>query len=275
MEDALTQEQEQEYRDQLAREMWGGEEPEEPRADADPANDPEGQEDPIVSMQRSIDALAQKVSAVDSMGHEIQMWGGRISALQRDLQLQANQAAKQVQSAPSKEQIEAAARDDQEYAELREEFPEWANALDKRTNAVKAELLSEINNIRAQQPQVDFDGFKAELKREYEMKLLTVKHPSWRQVVNSPEYSTWLDSQPEDMRRKALESTDAIECIEVLDKFEQRTKKSAAGVAAERQQRLASSVSVQGGKRPVRSKSVEDMTDAEYREYLAKQYWSE
>ena len=92
-------------------------------------------------------------------------------------------------------------------------------------------------------------------------------------MVASPEYQEWLNKQPGDVQQKALESTDALECIEVLDRF------TAAGsrvkdVADKRRERLANSVSAPSGGRPVRSKSIDDMTPEEYREHVAKQIWS-
>ena len=145
-----------------------------------------------------------------------------------------------------------------------------ADALEKRTGKLEKKFSEQIESLRQQQPQApDVSA----LRREYDQKLLTIKHPSWQQLVASPEYNEWLNKQPQDVRQKALESTDALECIEVLDQFT-AAKSPVKDVVDKRKERLASSVSAPSGGRPVRSKSIDDMTPEEYREHVAKQIWS-
>ena len=272
--------EEQEYREQLAAELWeDGEraefpvEQEEQQAEpeAAPAADP--WEGVPAALKQTLEALQSKVSAIDTIGNEVKQWSGRVGAIQRELQLQRNaaeQAAKTVSEAPTKQQMAEAAQDDEAWSELKDEFPEWADALEQRTGKLEKKFSEQIESLRQQQPQApDLSA----LRREYDQKLLTVKHPSWKQVVTSPEYNEWLNKQPQDVRQKALESTDALECIEVLDQFT-AAKSPVKDVVDKRRERLASSVSAPSGGRPVRSKSIDDMTPEEYREHVAKQIWS-
>ena len=272
--------EEQEYREQLAAELWeDGEraefpaEQEEQQAEPEAAPEADPWEGVPAALKQTLEALQSKVSAIDTIGNEVKQWSGRVGAIQRELQLQRNaaeQAAKTVSEAPTKQQMAEAAQDDEAWSELKDEFPEWADALEKRTGKLEKKFSEQIESLRQQQPQPpDLNA----LRREYDQKLLTVKHPSWKQVVTSPEYSEWLNKQPQDVRQKALESTDALECIEVLDQFT-AAKSPVKDVVDKRKERLASSVSAPSGGRPVRSKSIDDMTPEEYREHVAKQIWS-
>ena len=273
--------EEQEYREQLAAELWEDgeraefqeEQQEEQQAEPEAAPEADPWEGVPAALKQTLEALQSKVSAIDTIGNEVKQWSGRVGAIQRELQLQRNaaeQAAKTVSEAPTKQQMAEAAQDDEAWSELKDEFPEWADALEKRTGKLEKKFSEQIESLRQQQPQSpDLNA----LRREYDQKLLTVKHPSWKQVVTSPEYNEWLNKQPQDVRKKALESTDALECIEVLDQFT-AAKSPVKDVVDKRKERLASSVSAPSGGRPVRSKSIDDMTPEEYREHVAKQIWS-
>ena len=272
--------EEQEYREQLAAELWeDGEraefpaEQEEQQAEPEAAPEADPWEGVPAALKQTLEALQSKVSAIDTIGNEVKQWSGRVGAIQRELQLQRNaaeQAAKTVSEAPTKQQMAEAAQDDEAWSELKDEFPEWADALEKRTGKLEKKFSEQIESLRQQQPQApDLSA----LRREYDQKLLTIKHPSWQQLVASPEYNEWLNKQPQDVRKKALESTDALECIEVLDQFT-AAKSPVKDVVDKRKERLASSVSAPSGGRPVRSKSIDDMTPEEYREHVAKQIWS-
>lgn len=272
--------EEQEYREQVAAELWeDGEraefpaEQEEQQAEPEAAPEADPWEGVPAALKQTLEALQSKVSAIDTIGNEVKQWSGRVGAIQRELQLQRNaaeQAAKTVSEAPTKQQMAEAAQDDEAWSELKDEFPEWADALEKRTGKLEKKFSEQIESLRQQQPQApDLSA----LRREYDQKLLTIKHPSWQQLVASPEYNEWLNKQPQDVRQKALESTDALECIEVLDQFT-AAKSPVKDVVDKRKERLASSVSAPSGGRPVRSKSIDDMTPEEYREHVAKQIWS-
>ena len=269
--------EEQEYREQLAAELWEDGEraefPENEQTEPEAAPEADPWEGVPAALKQTLEALQSKVSAIDTIGNEVKQWSGRVGAIQRELQLQRNaaeQAAKAVSEAPTKQQMAEAAQDDEAWSELKDEFPEWADALEKRTGKLEKKFSEQIESLRQQQPQApDLSA----LRREYDQKLLTVKHPDWREMVASPEYQEWLNKQPGDVRQKALESTDALECIEVLDQFT-AAKSPVRDVVDKRKERLANSVSAPSGGRPVRSKSIDDMTPEEYREHVAKQIWS-
>ena len=297
----MTEAEEAAYRDSVAAEMWGGnqqsvqsEDGDAPRiSEKEPPEDKtdEAEVDPWSgvnpALKGAFDALQEKVSAFDAMAQRLQSSEGRIGALQRELQQQRNaaeKAAKAVDSAPTQEQMAAAAANNRMWDDLKEDFPEWAEALELKTGelrgAVSKELSALQNKVESMASNPELVGGKIdEMVRNFEAKLLTIKHPSWRSITGSQEYSTWLQSQPAEIQHKAATSVDALECIEILDAYaassQQKAGKTAAEIAAERQARLNSAATtVRGGKRTVPIKSVEDMTPEEYRAHISKQIWS-
>lgn len=148
------------------------------------------------------------------------------------------------QEAPTAQQMADAAQNEEDWKTLKEDFPEWARILDARTDQIRSEFRKEISQFQIPQGGgEDVDAKLQEMRPDYERKLLTVKHPDWRDKVNSVEYKTWLAQQPQDFQAKAAQtSTDALECIAILDRYEQgKPKKSATEIKQDREKRLQSS----------------------------------
>lgn len=292
----MTAAEETAYRETVAAEMWG--EDSEAQGADDPVVDIDDKEEETEAeevdpwsgvnpaLKATFDALQQKVSTFDQLTQRLQSSEGRIGALQRELQQQRNaaeKAAQAVNAAPTQEQMAEASASSKMWEELKEDFPEWAEALEAKTGEVRsavskeiATLQSKIDSITAQPEAVG--GKIDEIVRTFETKLLTIKHPTWRTMTASPEYREWLQSQTADIQHKAANSVDALECIEILDAYTSGSKpaKTAAEIAAERQARLASAATnVRGGKRSVPTKSVDDMSPEEYRAYISKKIWSD
>ena len=119
--------EEQEYREQLAAELWedgeraefsAGQEGQQAEPEAAPEADP--WEGVPAALKQTLEALQSKVSAIDTISNEVKQWSGRVGAIQRELQLQRNaaeQAAKTVSEAPTKQRMAEAAQDDEASSE--------------------------------------------------------------------------------------------------------------------------------------------------------------
>jgi hypothetical protein len=287
--------EEQEYRKELASQIWGdgGQGPDDDSALLevdDSAQEQMQEEDSKPESDKDKEQPGDTMTALQTMfstltadlDKRLKPLEGRVGAIQRDLQLQKNaaeQAAKIVQVAPTKEQMAEASQDTAEWEQLKDDFPEWATALEKRTGAVKKELMAEIEALKGgtQQP-ADLDERVEKIKADFEVKLLSVKHPGWRNTTASKEYQDWLTTQPQDVQHKATSSRDAMECIEILDSFEKHKSiaPDAAEIANRRNKRLkASETTIQGRARPLQTKSEDDMTPEEYRAHVSRTIWRE
>lgn len=117
-------------------------------------------------------------------------------------------AEKSGDEAPTGSQIAAASGSSEKWNQMKEDFPEWAEAMEERLANVKG----------TSQPPVDRDAIKAELKAELALEAVEDAHEGWQETVKKPEFSTWLQSQPEEMQALAA-STKPRDAIRLLNKY--------------------------------------------------------
>lgn len=127
-------------------------------------------------------------------------------------------------AAPSEAQIAAAKQSTEKFDALKEEFPEWAEALEERLGVFEAALKG------SGQEQPDVDQVRSEVLSEVDVRVsqavsearelgrLDARHPDWEQTINSEEFVAWsLEGGPslEDYQAmKQLESeADATERV--------------------------------------------------------------
>ncbi len=225
------------------------------------------------ALKQAFDTMSQQVVTLQATENRLRQAESRIGAINNELYA-AKKAADTVKESPSAEQIAAASSSDEKWESLKGDFPEWAEAfdgrLDKKLAAKVAELKAEIQTAKAAGgPGVE------ELKNSFEERFLTVLKPKWRETIASPEWKTWLAQQPPET--VALTKSDhAEDAISVLSSFEGSTvrQKTATEIAAERKERIKTSVLPRGGKSaPVLSEA--DMTAAELRANIGKEIFAE
>lgn len=204
--------------------------------------------------------------------HHVKTAEGRVAAMQRDLQ-QAKAAQQTVapQEAPSQGQMVAAATNPQEWEQLKQDFPEWATAIDKR-------LASEISRIPAQknlvQPEHVIDyvqrqmlEFETKSNRRIEEARIEGKYDNWRDVVNTSDFANWFAVQNPETRTLA-DSNSARDAIRMLDLFHDSKKRSAVDIKQERGARLAAAATTRPGQTPP-PQTLDDMSPAELWNYEA------
>ena len=227
------------------------------------------------ALRKTIEGINGKLSTLDTIDQRLRSAEGRIGSVQQAVFEQrkaAEEAAKRVKDAPTKEQMAQAAKSDKAWEDLKEEFPGWGEALHDELASVRqaAEALKQdIETLRTMQNSGSQHDVE-KLQREVDVKLVSVKHPGWQQTVKSDEFGQWLQGQDSDMQQKFLNSTDPVECIEVLDAFAKGN--SSQDVASSRQRRLEAATTVSKG-RSAQTKNPANMTKAEYRAHVAKEIW--
>ena len=231
------------------------------------------------ALRKTIEGINGKLSTLDTIDQRLRSAEGRIGSVQQAVFEQrkaAEEAAKRVKDAPTKEQMAQAAKSDKAWEDLKEEFPGWGEALHDELTSVRqaAEALKQdIETLRTMQNSGSQHDVE-KLQREIDVKLVSVKHPGWQQTVKSDEFGQWLQGQDSDMQQKFLNSTDPVECIAVLDAFAgSNTEGGAQGITASRQRRLEAATTVSKG-RSTQTKNPANMTEAEYRAHVAKEMWS-
>jgi prefoldin subunit 5 len=282
-------------RREIMAEVWDGAEPapeparpapepepeaEYQRQDAEPedqwAGVPPAIRERFESLQKTSETLADRLKQSER----------RIGSLTNQLkeaQTAAEETTKDEKDAPSDEEIAAASKSEAEWNELREEFPEWAGAMDNRLAAQSAEFSNSIESLRKQikdLKSIGNDDLKAEignLRNQLAEAVITQKHPNWKTVKDSTDFQNWLNAQPDEVKQKALSSPNAFDAVEVLDLYSgvKPPKKTPAQIAAQRKDRLNQSELPSSSNRRTPAKTEDDMTDLEYRRKLEKEMFDD
>lgn len=272
-------------RKEIAAQVWDeyqDDEPQpEPKIEEREEQQPEVDEWAGVSpaLRKTIEGINGKLSTLDTIDQRLRSAEGRIGSVQQAVFEQrkaAEEAAKRVKDAPTKEQMAQAAKSDKAWEDLKEEFPGWGEALHDELASVRqaAEALKQdIETLRTMQNSGSQHDVE-KLQRELDVKLVSVKHPNWQKTVQTEEFGNWLQAQDQAVQQTFLYATDPVECIAVLDAFAgSNTEGGAQGITASRQRRLEAATTVSKG-RSTQTKNPANMTEAEYRAHVAKEIWS-
>ncbi len=121
-------------------------------------------------------------------------------------------------AAPTAQQIQSARQSSKKFEQLRDDFPEWADAMEEELN-LRTEAL------RAQIPQApNLDGFisrdeAANIASESrKLAVLDFKYPGWEDEVRSNDFRLWFISQNENMKVLA-DSDDPRDSAVMLDAY--------------------------------------------------------
>lgn len=240
--------------------------------EAAPSEEPE---DPLAGLS---DVVRAKLAQIDELAtanaqllHHVKTAEGRVAAMQREFQ-QARVAQQQVapQEAPSQGQIVNAAKNPEKWEQLKEDFPEWAGAMEEY-------VASKLGSVQPQQGldpqqvaefvQQQVDQTKAEMRQAIEEARVDGKYENWKDTVNTLEFTQWFTVQPPDVRALA-NSDSARDAIRMLDMFHETKKRSASDIRQERGQRLAAAATTRPGQTPP-PKSLDDMSPEELWNYEA------
>jgi hypothetical protein len=191
--------------------------------------------------------------------------------MQREFQ-QARVAQQQVapQEAPSQGQIANAAKNPETWEQLKEDFPEWAGAMEEY-------VASKLGSVQSQQGldpqqvaafvQQQVDQTKAEMRQAIEEARVDGKYENWKDTVNTLEFTQWFTVQSPEIRSLA-NSDSARDAIRMLDLFHETKKRSASDIKQERGQRLAAAATTRPGQTPP-PKTLDDMSPEELWNYEA------
>lgn len=233
--------------------------------------------DPIAALRVEFDAaktlMERRVRSAEGRASKASEAAAALEA--RLFAAQTAQAAAQ----PTAQQVRDAAASGGSWTALKDDYPEWAAGIDERIDERVGKgdkgAVSALEKQLADQ-RTDAAKEREELAKDFVESI----HPGWIDTINSPAFDTWIEEQPARVAKLA-DSAKPSDAIKLLNLFKfgaetppsttthPSTTRSAAEIAAGRQQRLESSVTAprsNGSRSP--SKSVNDMTPAEYWDHL-------
>lgn len=236
------------------------------------AEAPAAQVDPYEGLHPDVRArlerFDQMAASQQQLINELREAKGRIGALQSEF-AKSRQAKPAEQ--PSQTQIAAAKVDPEKWSALKQDFPEWGEGIQSYVES----RLGQLGGVGLTPEQVEqmvaarTEETTTALERKFNEALVAVKHKTWRQDVNTPEFAAWFQVQPPEVQALAS-SKDGFDAIDMLDRYHADKAKPAADVRQERQQKLQAAVTTKPGPAKV-TKTFEDMTPAEQWEYLARE----
>ena len=232
--------------------------------------EPEQEEDPYAGLSPTLRA---KLAQIDELAqanaqllHHVKTTEGRVAAMQREAQ-QARQAA--MQEAPTQTAITSAAKNPEQWEQLKQDFPEWAGAMEEY---VAAKIGTQQAGLTPEQVsqlvQQQVSQTKAEMMANIEEARIEGKYEDWKTTVNTPEFAAWFAVQSFDVKALA-ESPQSKDAIKMLDMFSESRTRSAADIRQERGARLAAAATTRPGQTPP-PKTIGDMSPAELWNYEAK-----
>jgi hypothetical protein len=258
---------EEELREQAIKDVYGDEFVQE----EDEASEPDPWEGLPKVVKDEIEGLRAKVSTIEQMDYRLKQAESRVGGLTNELHA-AKKAAKEVADAPSQRQISEAATNNAKWDELKDDFPEWAEATEARLNAQREDILKQIPNVDSLMEKVKESSASTlgELKQEIYKIIIATKHPKWEQDVETPEFLDWWEKNG---RRDSENPVDTIAILNDYAAFRE-SQRSPKEIMEERNNRLKVAQTTTTRQRTIPSKSEEDMTEAELRASIAAKVWA-
>lgn len=214
--------------------------PAEPEKKADEKTEPEG-ETPKVEpdpwdgvpgvVKETLEAINSKLSSVDSVSHGLKSLEGRYGSISKaldELKAAGKAAATTVSDSPTQAQIDAAASSSEKWKRIKDDYPEWAEAMDERLALLRPATEAPkdyISKTDFEAKITEVSGTNADLRRELQEDLIEHHHEGWKDTVKSSEFVKWFEGQKPEV--KALsKSPKARDAIRLIDAF--KADKSAA-----------------------------------------------
>lgn len=236
---------------------------------------PEGQpEDPLAGLPEPVRQALARITELESANtqllHHVKTAEGRVAAMQREFQ-QARQAQQTVapDDAPSQGQMSAAARNPEKWEQLKQDFPEWASAMEEYVGARLSDVQGGVQALQvADYVQEQLATVKADMRVAIEEARVEGKYDDWRTTVATPEFSQWFALQPAEVKSLA-DSTAGKDAIKMLDLFSTAKAKPASEIRQERGARLAAAATSRPGQTPP-PKTLDDLSPEDLWNYEAK-----
>lgn len=169
--------------------------------------------------------VKQKLEALDALPGQIRNLAGHIGGLNSkiDSALATAKAAATEKggaaAAPSDTQVAKAMASPDAWAKLKEDYPDWAAPLEAEFAGIRGDIAKlskgqgvDVNALKSEVTRGVGEQLAAGFDAAEERAFVRLKHPDWKDTVNTPEFKAWtLEGGPsleEYGRMKALEQTD-------------------------------------------------------------------
>ena len=270
--------------DEYAGKTKAPDERDEYHRDQEPEQEPEPEVEEEESAQPEPD-INERLSALEQenqkLKHSEASQRGRLGAYQRqinELQQQLQQRQQHTQHADGRDKSTSERRDEaaqemgsEDWDAFKEDFPDMARAVETRLKADEkrqAQLEQQIAQLQSTVQPIQQQAHEQQLQSEYAR--LESRHSDWRDVVNAPEFQSWLQNQnPAIQQLAGSESADDASALLDFYKGNLPGDNSRATQHDKRQSRLANAQTV-SRRGAAQQRGTPDDFDAAFEHYAAK-----
>jgi hypothetical protein len=148
--------------------------------------------------------VKDRLTALDALPNQMRTLAGHLGGLKSQFQAAADAAktaARAGTEAPSAQEIAAAGASGERWSKLKDEFPEWAAAMDERLagmalgkaapvdlDAIKKGVTDELNGSFAARLDQTRQQARDEARR---LARVDAAHDGWDETINTPEFKGW------------------------------------------------------------------------------------
>lgn len=203
-----------------------------------------------------VDPLKELAARFEKLEQGHNKLAGHIGGIQRSQQeiqaalATAQAAAKTTSDAPTQAQVKEAAADPQEWANLKEQYPEWATATEK---LLESRMPANFD-AQAFEAAVDkkLEGKTAAMQQIIIDSSLSALFPGWKKEIQTDEFKSWMGAQADDVKALSQSSDvgDAAQMLKLYDAFKRNppapAKPAPKQDTSTREKRLAAAVAPRG-----------------------------
>lgn len=200
--------------------------------------------------------LTDKLDVLNNLEYRIKQTESRIGGLQ-------NRLFNQKEEAPvKKDSPKKSLRDDDKVKATLEDLPELEGLIDHLDGQEKVDVEQLTSSIRTEYEQ----ALKAAQQQQQE-DLVALFHPDWKEKASTEDFGHFIVRQPLDIQTLANSErgADVVRVLNLFDEYKS-SQKSSKVIKEKRNEKLARSTAAKSSP-GIKTKSVEDMTDEEFRRY--------
>jgi hypothetical protein len=175
---------------------------------------------------------------------------------------QLKKAREAAPAQPTAAQITAAQGSPEAWKALEDEYPEFAKIMKPAIEAHFASLRSDIESLKTR-PQQEAPDVLQRLETTQRELTVEVRHPGWKDLIQTPQFTGWLAAQPPEVKLLA-DSPEPRDAIRLLD-----LHSAAKANSGSRNQHLAAAAAIPTGRSSaVRQISPDQMSPQDFWKYL-------
>ena len=193
-----------------------------PKAEPDAPAQAAAAEPEAFDPKKAFEQLSSQLGSLKGIDERLKRTEGRVGALQSALDTAKN-VSRTGGAAPSQAQVQQAAVTTERWVKLKEDFPDWAEAMEERFAALPKSGTVDVEKLKQEVSETVGTRIQESARLAREFAKLDRKHEDWETTVGTPEFKAWaLEGGPSEAvyeQFRSLQKTDSRKAEEMQDGF--------------------------------------------------------